>query len=334
MRKTKALILLFLLLFQLNVGFLAVSSIEIQQNIIYVDGSNIDGPWDGSIQHPFRFIQDGIDNAQDDDTVLIYPGTYDESLRISSSIHLSGFEQNTTIISSSGSSEYLVVDTVDFTVISNLTFSCINEERLDIIRMIDCHHCIISDVVIESAILQRSGLIVNGSSNQITNIRIKGRFIYAGIELFYTENNTVSHNIFESCGTGILLFRSHNNKLSYNKFVNNTNGLYIEEGNKNHIFLNNLSENNRGLFSSYSTQNRIEQNNFIDNDEQVRFTKLLKKGFLLPNSWTNNYWDDFNGLYLKPILGVLYIPNRFLIGFFFPCLSFDVNPANEPFDIS
>jgi len=334
MNRSKVIIVLFLIIIQLNVLFIGALPSTNQQSIIYVDGSNSSGPWDGSLDHPFKYIQDGIDMAQDEDMVLIYPGIYDESIRISKSIQLSGLEQNTTIISSSTSAEFLIVDTVNFTVISNLTFSCKENERLDIIKMIDCHHCTISQINIESQIIQRSALIVNGSSNLITNVKINGRFIYAGIELFYTENNRIQNNRFDSCGTGILLFRSHNNNLSFNTCVNNTNGIYIEEGNKNHIFLNDIRTNNRGLFSSYSILNRIEQNNFIDNDEQVRFTKLLKKGFLLPNTWSNNYWDDFNGLLIKPILGVLYIPNRYLIGFFFPCISFDLNPSKEPFIIS
>ncbi|MBS3802690.1 MAG: hypothetical protein KGY65_08065, partial [Candidatus Thermoplasmatota archaeon] len=32
-------------------------------NTIYVDDDNIDGPWDGSIEHPFQYIQDGINAA-------------------------------------------------------------------------------------------------------------------------------------------------------------------------------------------------------------------------------------------------------------------------------
>ena len=30
---------------------------------IFVDGDNAVGPWDGSQKHPFRFIQDGIDEV-------------------------------------------------------------------------------------------------------------------------------------------------------------------------------------------------------------------------------------------------------------------------------
>jgi len=146
---------MFLILFPLNISFFEAGVSAHHQKIIYVDSSNEEGPWDGTIQHPFQYIQDGINNANDNDMVLINPGIYDESLRISRSIHLIGLEKNTTIISSSNASEFLVLDAVNSTIISNLTFSCRNHERLDIIRMINCHHCTFSNIVIESSIFVR-----------------------------------------------------------------------------------------------------------------------------------------------------------------------------------
>lgn len=65
----KALVLAVIVLF-IGAGF--VSSISSGNsssgNTIYVDDDNIQGPWDGSIQHPFQFIQDGITDA-DSDTI-------------------------------------------------------------------------------------------------------------------------------------------------------------------------------------------------------------------------------------------------------------------------
>ena len=47
-----------------------ISDNPILTKTIYVDDDNVDGPWDGSQEHPFQHIQDGIDNASDGDTVL------------------------------------------------------------------------------------------------------------------------------------------------------------------------------------------------------------------------------------------------------------------------
>ena len=46
---------------------------------IYVDDDNIDGPWDGTHDHPFNKIQDGIDNANDNDIIRVFEGIYDET---------------------------------------------------------------------------------------------------------------------------------------------------------------------------------------------------------------------------------------------------------------
>ena len=300
---------------------------------IYVDDDNTSGPWDGTVDHPYQYIQDGINAADNEDAVHVETGEYNENLRISKHISLIGFNKEKTIVSSSDSSEFLILDTVNDAQIFNFTFSCGTEERLDIIQMINCTSCTISNIDIISQSLQRSALIVNGSYNTIMNVHINGRFIYAGLEVFYSSHNTINNNTIDSTGAGILIFRSHKNKIKSNIIINNTNGIYIEEGDQNLITNNSIQGNNRGLFSSYSTKNTKKNNNFMDNDEQAKFTKLLRKNFILPNHWDNNYWDDYNGSLIKPIPGILYMPNRHLIGFFLPWFEFDCYPAKQPYDI-
>ena len=35
---------------------------------IYVDDDNTEGLWEGTLEHPYQYIQDGIDSASDGDT--------------------------------------------------------------------------------------------------------------------------------------------------------------------------------------------------------------------------------------------------------------------------
>jgi pectin methylesterase-like acyl-CoA thioesterase len=65
---------------------------------IYVDDDNTEGPWDGTQEHPYQYIQDGIDVASDGDTIFVYDGTYHEMIVIDKSITLQGEDKTSTSI--------------------------------------------------------------------------------------------------------------------------------------------------------------------------------------------------------------------------------------------
>jgi len=69
---------------------------------IYVDDDNTEGPWDGTLEHPYQYIQDGIDNANNGDEVYVFNGTYNENVVVFRSIHLVGEDKDITIIDGGG----------------------------------------------------------------------------------------------------------------------------------------------------------------------------------------------------------------------------------------
>ncbi|MBN2602898.1 MAG: peptidylprolyl isomerase [Candidatus Thermoplasmatota archaeon] len=70
----------------------------LSQKTWYVDDDNIDGPGDGTQEHPFQFIQDAIDNATYADTIFVYNGTYYENVVINKALNLIGENKASTII--------------------------------------------------------------------------------------------------------------------------------------------------------------------------------------------------------------------------------------------
>jgi pectin methylesterase-like acyl-CoA thioesterase len=67
-------------------------------NTIYVDDDNIKGPWDGTQEHPYQHIQDGVINANNGDIIFVNSGFYHENVNIDKPITLIGADvRNTTI---------------------------------------------------------------------------------------------------------------------------------------------------------------------------------------------------------------------------------------------
>jgi len=71
-------------LFKLNVPVSAAGL------TIFVDDSNVIGPWDGTELHPYQNIKSGIEHASYGDTVQVSSGTYNENLVVDKSIVLRG----------------------------------------------------------------------------------------------------------------------------------------------------------------------------------------------------------------------------------------------------
>ena len=92
--KTKNLKLLFAISFLL---FCFLQNVNAQT--IYVDATNNTGIEDGSQEHPFNTIIEGIDAASEQDTVFVAHGTYNESyVFIDKAICLIGEDKETTLI--------------------------------------------------------------------------------------------------------------------------------------------------------------------------------------------------------------------------------------------
>jgi parallel beta-helix repeat protein len=117
---------------------------------------------------------------------------------------------------------------------------------------------------------------------------------YDGISLnWYSDNNHLSNNTIESCGTGLYISLSNNTMIEKNNFSNNQwHGIYFEISFNNTIIENTLISNDHGFTMEPSKNNTFYHNNIIGSRVQVI-------GNVKECKWDNgypsggNFWSDF-----------------------------------------
>lgn len=146
-------------------------------NIIYVDDSNIVGPWDGTIEHPYQNIQDGVNAAISGNIVFVYAGTYYENVLISKSLNLIGENNETTIIDGCRNNDTITINSQGVTV-SDFTITNSSHNA--------------------TGGWWKAGIRVIGSNNIMKNNIIKDNLL--GIFGKQVENITIINNKFYNDG--------------------------------------------------------------------------------------------------------------------------------------
>lgn len=82
---------------------------EVGEGRILIVDDDAEPGGNGTIDRPFKRIQDAIDNASEDDTVRVYDGTYYEHLLVNGSVHLIGNGSGSTFINGLGSGDIMKI---------------------------------------------------------------------------------------------------------------------------------------------------------------------------------------------------------------------------------
>ena len=207
--------------------------------IVYVDGSNFGDPLeDGSVEHPFNSIQEGVDAANPGDTVQVAPWTYPEHVIVDKNLILIGEDATTTIIDGDGWRDVVVEIVANNVEIKGFT---IQDGEYQGILISDYNSCRIS-------------------GNTLTN---NGNH---GIYIFHSNNNTITDNIMISNNmSGIWLSSSsNNNTVIRNTISNNPRGVAVTGSNNSEIYRNNVMDNTKQV-NTFDSFNTVWEGNYWSN---------------------------------------------------------------------
>lgn len=202
-----------------NIAFISImlivfhsSSFSQPGTIIYVDDDNTSGVEDGSLQHPFNTVEEGIDAAYISDTVFILNGDYALNQYLKDGLIIQGEDSSATIIHGGFSNSDISMQ--NYTEVSNLTCDGIYLSMGDgcaSIKVKGCHinsagfssgsgyHFIIENCTIDGAI---------GNASGICHLSIRNNYFLDGFisdsgqapendEAHVVEGNVINYSSYE-----------------------------------------------------------------------------------------------------------------------------------------
>lgn len=289
---------------------------------IYVNDDNQEGPWTGSLEYPYKHIQDGVDVAGVGDTVFVYNGTYHENIKITSAIKLIGEDKNNTVIDSNKSGSPITILSDSIAIKGFKIQNCeksIKEAGIKFGKYIK--NVIISN---NSIIDCYCGIYLScDNNNKIQENILKNSTILLFIA---NQNNIISKNIIlkSEGNVGIGISMSHFNTIVNNTIVNHRYGVLISFSIQNSIINNNISKNDIGVAFFVWGMHKVYNNNFIKN--RIHAVAISSRF----NNWKANYWDNWIGLN-KPCLK--FLPKLIPSVFSGIIANIDLRPAEVPYNI-
>ena len=268
---------------------------------IYVDDDDTQGPWDGTTEHPYQYIQDGITFRVNDDYNISTPnyGVYNfSSIKDAMEAASDGYE---ILVCEGTYSEFVCIDK------NRLTLRGVGEDKWGV----DYNGSIIRG--------DQNGFFISGDNTVVNN------FIFTNcsfaINIMHAEYVKILTNKFYSNNLyGIYGVHADELEIQYNN-ISHT-GLHcirIESSDNVDIINNHIEDSRHGLELNYCN-NQLIQNNHIENIDKwdiwiegnVRQATIINNNFIEVKTnnlaiieaetyWNGNYWNA--GLPFKFILG-------------------------------
>ena len=232
-------------------------------------------------------IQEAINAANEEDTIFVKNGTYNENICIWKSISLTGQSNDNTIIDGNGTGSNTAifvsannVNISDFTI-RNIYYgimlsysngcSVVGNNFENCNEGVEANHSNSSLISSNNANSNYVGIFVYYSFDTIVSSNNASEN-YFGIDVYASSNSTVCGNIANSNDRGILIRHSKSSLVTYNIVGNNTGyGIDIE----------------------WSENSTVYHNSLIDNNEQVLVFHSLNTTWDDDYPSGGNYWSDY-----------------------------------------
>jgi len=150
-------------------------SVNAQGVTVYVDDDNTDGPWDGTLTHPYQNITSGLAHASDGDAVYVQSGNYHENVFLNKSVTLKGYSK--PIIDAMGGIG------INMTIDESFTYG-VTVDGFDITNSSYGVYLMMQDI--EN---------LNGTSVTIGDIVVADNRISSSVDGFYVYVNEVGYNM-------------------------------------------------------------------------------------------------------------------------------------------
>ena len=255
---------------------------------VYVNDDNTGGPWNGTQEYPYQFIQDGVTAVGIGGSVYVDEGTYVENIEINKSLDLIGAGARSTIIKASGL-DHIITIVADNVNISGFTMTEANLSKTAGIYLNNADYCNIID---NNASNNYYGIWLKSSdNNMLTNNTVSN--IMDGIYITGSSSNTIKNNNALDNTNGVLLYDSVDNTLTDNTVSGNDQGIYLMNSTDTLVTNNNVVSNNYGIYLERSSSNTVTTNVAINN-----LKGIYLDGSLNNIVTSNNASGNTDGLYL------------------------------------
>jgi nitrous oxidase accessory protein len=229
-------------------------------------------------------IQQGINLAEDGDSVIVQKGLYREhNIKLNKSIHLVG--KNSPIIDGGDHEENIITATANDFSISGFSFENVG-------------HSYTQENAAIFVVKSKNFLLKNNKMHLVFYAFIIQDSRYGVIDGNVIKGKTINEI---NAGNGVHVWKCKDIRIEHNKITNMRDGIYLEFVNKSFISNNESKENVRyGLHFMFSHYNEYHHNDFNNNGAgvAVMFSKHIK---MHHNTFRFNWGTASYGLLLKEI---------------------------------